>query len=1109
MNKMKVLLSALFILSLITPFEAAEGTDEDARLLRYPSIMGDKVAFVYAGDIWTVSASGGRARRITSFPEGLEVFPKISPDGEWIAFSGEYAGTRQVYVVPYEGGVPKRLTFYPDVGRMPPRGGYDYIVMDWTPDGKKILVRANRTPFGRRVGKYFLIDPDGSGIEEPLQLPEGGPASFGPAGKKLAYNIKSREFRTWKRYKAGRAQDVFIYDLIKNNVTRVTDFEGTDNFPMWIGGSIYFTSDRERTLNVFRFDIESKAITKITDFNEYDVLWPSRGGSRVIFENGGFLYYHDTVSGETEKIQVTLGSDKQFVRPVYKEVSNNIGSFSISPSGARAVFGARGDIFTVPAEHGVIRNITRTDGQREMDVEWSPDGKYVSFLSEESGEYEITIISQDGSEKPKQLTKRSDSWILHPVWSPDSRKIAFSDKKNKLWVLDVETGKKTEADRSSYSGINNYSFSPDSRWVCYTKDDPNRMTSVFVYSIDNKKVHRLTTDFTDEREPSFSPDGKYLYFVSSRDFDYRYRRFEDRLYVGTLSKETSSPLAPRSDEEKYDEAEDGDGKDENDKEDKDKKGNENDKEDKDKKGNKNDKEKDNTKDTGDKKEDAALIESIDADTFSDRVVALPGEHGRYYGLTAVKDGLLFIDDDKTLKLFSLEKRETETVMENVDNYQVAAKGEKFIYRSSRDYGIAKLAPDQKKGAGKLDLSAMKLRIDPVVEWSQIYNDAWRIMRDWFYDPDMHGVDWEAMRDRYAVLLPHLAHRSDLDYIVGELIGELNAGHTYVFSGDMPDVERVPVGLLGCKLEADGKYYRIKKIYRGENWHDDLRSPLTEPGLNVEEGSYLIAIDGYEVDTGESPYKYLENKAGVQVTLKINDKAFSKGAREIVVTPIESELNLYYMDWVRRNREITDELSGGRVGYMHIPNTHFHGFREFFKAFQPLVNKDGLIIDERYNAGGHSPLQMVQILGNRIFNYWAVRHAELYISPYPVHEGPKAMLINGLSSSGGDAFPFYFKDADVGPLIGERTWGGLIGYGYSPGFADGGGMAVPGFAFVDKEGEWAVEAEGVAPDIYVFDDPALIQAGRQPMIERAVQYILEELEKKPPKKVEAPPGPDRK
>ncbi len=1069
-------LVAAVLVAMVLSAVPAPAADE-ARLLRHPTIMGDRVAFLYAGDIWTVPVTGGHARRITSYPEGLEIFPKISPDGAWIAFSGEYAGTRQVYRVPYEGGVPERLTFYPDVGAMPPRGGYDYIVMDWTPDGEKILVRANRTPYGRRVGRYFLVDTRKEGLETPLQIPEGGPATFSPDGGKIAYNIRSREFRTWKRYRAGRAQDIWMYDLRENTIRRVTDFEGTDNFPMWIGNAIYFTSDRERILNLFRYDIGTGAIEKVTDF-DYDVLWPSRGGDRIVFECGGFLYCHDTVAGTTAKIEVILGSDKPFARPVYKNVKENIESFTISPSGARAAFAARGEVFTLPAEHGVTRNITRSPGIREMDVEWSPDGTSISYLSEEAGEfYEIYIRPQAGDGVPRQLTAGSDSWILHPVWSPDSKKLAFSDKKNRLWMLDVEGGKKVEADRSTFAPIHNYSFSPDSRWVCYTKDADNRMTSIWVYDTEKKERMKLTTDYSNDLEPVFSKDGKYLYFISNRDFIYPEREFEERIYVGTLLKETPSPLAPLNDEEKPEEKDDSA-----------------------------DEKKDDPKKK--KEEQSPAIESIDADGFSGRVVGLPMEHGEYRGLSAVKGGVVYLNGDRALVKFDLEKREAKTIMENVANYQVAAGGEKFIYRSGDSYGITDLAPDQKAGAGTLDFGGMDMRVDPRVEWRQIYFDAWRIMRDWFYDPDMHKVDWAAMRDRYSVLLPHVAHRTDLDYILGELIGELNAGHCYVQPGDMPGVERVPVGLLGCEFEARERYYRIAKIFPGRNWHDAERSPLTEPGVNVTEGMYLVAIDGEEVTTDHSPYRFLENKTGVQVVLSVNDKPEKKGARDVTVTPIESELNLRYLDWVARNRAIVDELSEGRVGYMHIPNTWYDGYREFYMAFQPLMMKEALIIDERYNGGGHSPFEMVQVLGNRIFNYWAVRHMELLPSPFPVHEGPKIMLINGLSSSGGDAFPYYFKEAKVGPLMGERTWGGLIGYGYSPRFIDGGGFAVPGFAFVNARGEWAVEAEGVAPDIYVFDDPTLIQEGREPMLERAVEYLLEQLEKHPVKRVKTPPGPDR-
>lgn len=1053
---------------------------EEARLLRFPSIMGDRVAFVYAGDIWTVPVGGGQARRITSYPEGLELFPKISPDGAWIAFSGEYAGTRQVYRVPYEGGVPERLTFYPDVGAMPPRGGYDYIVMDWTPDGGKILVRANRTPYGKRVGRYFLVDPSAGGLDEPLQIPEGGPATLSPDGRKIAYDIRSREFRTWKRYRAGRAQDVWIYDLEKNTIERITEFEGTDNFPMWIGNAIYFTSDRDRILNLYRYDIDSGEIAKVTDFG-YDVLWPSRGGKRIVFECGGYLYCHDTTTGETRKIEIMLGSDKPFVRPIYRNVKENIESFAVSPSGARAVFSARGDLFTLPAEHGVTRNITRTDRVREMDVEWSPDGKYLSYLSEEEGDYyEIYIRPQGGDGEPRRLSRDTDSWIIHPVWSPDSKRIAFSDKKNRLWILDVEDGGRAEADRCGFAPIHNYSFSPDSRWVCYTKDAENRMTSIWVYDTRTKKRMKLTTDFADDLEPVFSRDGKYLFFISGRDFNYPEREFEQRIFVGTLLEETPSLLKPLNDEEKPKE-ESAEKKEE--------------------------KKKDEAKKNGDEN-GVPAIESIDAEGFAGRVVGLPMEAGRYYGLSAVKGGLTYLNEKHELVKFDLEKREPTTIMENVRNYQIAAGGAKFIYRSEDTYGIAELAPGQKKGAGELDFSEMEMRIDPRVEWRQIYFDAWRIMRDWFYDPDMHKVDWKATRERYDVLLPHVAHRTDLDYILGELIGELNAGHTYVQPGDMPHVDRVPVGLLGCEFEAGKRCYRISKIFPGRNWHEAERSPLTEPGINITEGTYLIAIDGQEVTVEHSPYRFLENKTKKQVVLTVNDKPEKKDARDVTVTPIESELSLRYLDWVARNRAIVDELSDGRVGYIHVPNTYYDGYREFFKAFQPLMTKEALIIDERYNGGGHSPLEMVQILGNRIYSYWAIRNTELFPSPFPVHEGPKIMLINGLSSSGGDAFPYYFKEMKVGPLMGERTWGGLIGYGYSPRFVDGGGFAVPGFAFLNAQGEWDVEAVGVAPDIEVFDDPTLIRQGREPMLERAVRYLLEELEKYPVRKVKKPPHPDR-
>ncbi|MBN1886087.1 MAG: PD40 domain-containing protein [Candidatus Krumholzibacteriota bacterium] len=1075
MNRRLILAASLSILLALTLTLPAPALSGEARLLRYPSIMGNRVAFVYAGDIWAVAATGGTARRVTSFQDGLEVFPKISPDGKWIAFSGEYAGTRQIYVVPWEGGVPKRLTFYPDVGVMPPRGGYDYIPYDWTPDGR-ILVRHNLTPYGRRVGKYFLVDPARPGFEEPLQIPEGGPASLSPDGKKIAYSIKSREFRTWKRYTAGRAQDVFIYDLEKNEIEKIADWEGTDNFPLWIGDAIYYTSDRTKTLNLWKYDIVSGETSQVTNFDEYDVLWPSRGGDRIVFEKGGYLFLHDTATGETTRIAVDLGSDKPFLRPVFKNVAGDIESFGLSPSAKRVAFGARGELFTVPAEHGAVRNVSNTPAVREMYADWSPDGKYISYVSEAGGDYEIWIRPQDGSGEPRQLTTNSDAWILSPVWSPDSKRIAWTDKKNRLWFRDVEGGAKTKVDECRYSAVRSHSFSADGAWIVYVKDDENGMTNIWAWSIEKKERVHLTGGITDDWDPVFSTDGKYVYFVSRRDFDYPERRFDSRIYVGTLSRETPAPLGPQSDEEEPadDEKKNGD-----------------------------DKKKDEKTD-GD---EAPVITAID-DGFAERVAALPIPPGRYRGLTAVEGGVLYLDGDGNLMMFDLGKRKAEEIMKNVRGYVVAPKAKKFLWTGGGSWGIADLNPGQKPGEGKLDLAGMDLRIDPLVEWKQIYTDAWRIMRDWFYDPDMHRVKWREMHDRYAALLPHVAHRADLDFLLGELIGELNAGHTYVFSGDQPRVERVPVGLLGCSFEPHKGRWRIARIYAGENWPGRARSPLVEAGLNVTEGDYLLAIDGHELTDATSPYALLENKVGVNVALTIGEKPSMEGAREVTVQPIDSELDLLYAEWVKENRRIVDELSGGRIGYIHVPNTHYDGFREFYKFFQPLQHKEALIIDDRYNGGGHSPYDMVEVMSHEVFQYWAARHQELATTPFLVNEGPKVMLINGLSSSGGDAFPTYFRKAELGPLMGETTWGGLIGYGFSPGFVDGGGLAVPGFAFVNTEGEWDVEAVGVDPDVYVFDDPTLIQAGRQPMIEKAVEYLLEELKAHPRREVKAPEGPDR-
>ncbi|MFH0946197.1 MAG: PDZ domain-containing protein [Planctomycetota bacterium] len=1075
---------------------AAQGSvPEEARLLRFPHIQGDKVAFVYGGDIWTNSSSGGAARRVTSFDQGLEIFPRISWDGEWIAFSGEYSGSRQVFVVPYSGGQPRQLTFYPDVGRMPPRGGFDNLTFDWTRDGR-ILFRSNRTPYGERIGTYFLVDPKKGGLPRSLGIPEGGPASFSPDGTKLAFDIISREWRTWKRYKAGRAQDVWIYDLEVHTIEQITDFEGTDNHPMWLGDRIYFTSDRTGTLNLYAYDLGTKETRAITDFTDFDVLFPSRGQGGLIFERGGFLYVMDAGTEKVRKLTIHLADDRPWKRARWIEGPGNTQSYAASPSAKRVAVEARGEVFSVPASKGQPKNLTRSPGRRERGVCWSPDGKTISYLAEVGDDYELFLLDPKTGEET-QATQGTGSWIVGHSWSPDSQRIQFTDRAQRLMVLEVESKTLTELDRSREGMIDSPSWSGDGSYLTYSKDGVNGFRSVWVCPTDRSEPVQVTSDRFNDYGACFDPGGDYLYFVSDRDFVYGDLDFESRIYAFLLTKEAASPVVLEEDVEEEPKAkgapqdaaegddpdsasaEAGEGSDEKDEKD---------------------------------EEKEPVVEPdfrIDFEGLSDRLVVLPLPAGRYFNLEGIEGGLLY-DDGSGLKKYSLEDRESKTVLEGVHGYQVSGSGKQLVYRNGRDLCVAKLAPDQKAGADPIPLDRVSVRIDPGTEWAQIYQDAWRVMRDWFYDPGMHAVDWLAMREKYQPLVLHVAHRDDLDFILGELIGELNCGHTYVTSGDAERVPRVAAGVLGCEFEADQGRYRISKIFKGENWNEETRSPLTEPGVDVAEGDFLLAIDGEQLLAGDNPYRLLENKAGRQVTLLVSDTPDPDGAREVLVRPSSSELQLRYLAWVRHNRELVENLSGGRIGYVHVPDTADSGHRELWKEYRPQVRvRAAMIIDDRYNGGGHVPFDMVRSLGMPTLNYWARRHSELDTTPEFAFDGPMAMLINGYSSSGGDCFPYYFRKLGLGPLIGAKTWGGLVGYSGSPRMVDGGGLAVPSFAFVNTEGQWDVEYFGVAPDRPVFDDPTVIRTGRDPSIEDAVKYLLGELEKQPtPARPAVPPGPVR-
>ncbi|MBV9496280.1 MAG: PD40 domain-containing protein [Acidobacteria bacterium] len=1088
------------VLMLLAAAATASAQENLTRLLRQPDIAGDKIAFVYGGDIWIVSANGGDARRLTS-DDGLELFPKFSPDGKWIAYTGEYSGTKQVYIISADGGQPRQLTFYNDIGNnVPPRGGIDNRVVDWSPDGKNVLFLPHRLPWSDRMPVPYIV-PAAGGMETQLAIPEGSGGAYSPDGRKIVYTPIEREFRTWKRYRGGRAQDVWIYDLQTNKAEQITNTKETENQPMWVGNTIYFTSDRDadKKLNLYSYDLGSKQTKKVTDHKDWDVLWPSSDQQTVVYENGGYIWKFDTKTGRDERVPIRVFGDFKNTLPQFRNVKETIESWDISPTGARGVFTARGEIFTVPAKNGEVRNLTNTPGVREMDASWSPDGRWIAYLSDRSGdEYEIFVRPADGTGEERRLTSNGKSWRFPPRWSPDSKSLVYSDKDHDLQIVDVASGKVTRVDHGDYGDIMWYRWSPDSKWVTYTKNNEVRFSVIYAYNVGDNKSSALTSGMTDDNEPTFDPKGRYLYFTSNRDFNLTFSAFEfnyvytnpTRVYVAVLGNDGPALFLPQSDDEKAaaektssstppaptpaaPAADDKDKKDE--------------------------------------KKPAAVNVKIDVAGFESRVRAIPGASGNYRTLNATPGGVLYLTGEgpkTSLRFYNLDDRKEETILDGVRGYELSADGQKVLAQSGNDYAIVSVKPGQKAADGTLNLDRMEMKVDPRAEWAQEFTDAWRLLRDWFYDPNMHGVNWPAIRARYGELVPYIAHRADLDYILGEVAGEVNSGHVYVETADDWKVKRVENGLLGADIVSDPSgYFRVRKIYPGENWQEAFRSPFTEPGVKVKEGDYILAVDGVSTKGVDNFYRLLENKAGRVVTLQVNGSANTAGARDERVRPISKETNVRYLDWVRSRREMVDRLSGGRIGYIHLPNTAVEGNRELFKYFYPQVNKDALIIDDRYNGGGFIPDRMVELLDRPILNYWVRRGEKPGMTPAFAHQGPKAMLINGYSASGGDALPYYFHKRQLGTLIGTRTWGGLIGLSGNPGLMDGGSIEVPQFRFLDTEGMWAVEGVGVSPDIEVVDRPDLVVAGHDPSLEKAIDVLLQQLKEHPPVKVTVPAAPN--
>ena len=1055
----------------------AASADSPTKLLRFPDVHTGWITFVYAGDIYLVGANGGTAQRLTSHP-GQELYPKFSPDGTQIAFSAEYNGTRQVYVMPSSGGTPRQLTWYNDVGELPPRGGTDNRVLDWSPDGKHVLVRMNRAPWDNRAGRPYLVPVDG-GLEKPLPMPESGGGMFDPTGTKLVYTPIDRDFRSWKRYRGGRAQDVWVYDLAANTSLQLTNERASDHQPMWVGDTVYFASDRALgTLNLYSVPPQGGAATAVTQYEDFDVMWPSAGPDSIVFEKGGSIWRYEPGSAPVE-VPIRVTGDLPMTMPRYVEASEFVESFGLAPGGARAVFGARGEIFTAPAKNGEPRNISNTPDAREHSVSWSPDGKSIAYLSDETGEYEIWMRAQDGKSPPRRLTIDGDIWRFAPAWSPDSKKLAFGDKKQRLRVLDIATGAITEADHGTHDDIDEYAWSPDSRWLAYAKTNASRNSSIWLYSLEAKQARQLTGDETAESDPVFDPKGRYLYFTSNRDYNLAFSSYEfnflyqnaTRIYAATLAADGPALFRPKSDEVGEE-----------------------------------------PKPAADDKDDTPKPLRIDFPGFNQRVVALNAPGGNYGGLSANDDGVFYFaqgdgGDSGELRFIGLTAEDTPKPVAQATGYSLAPDGTKLLLRRGARFAIVDAKPGADFDANAMPLGRMELRVEPRREWRQQFVDGWRILRDWFYDPGMHGNDWNAIRAKYEPLLPHIASRADLDFVLQEIAGEANSGHVYVERGDEPRVERKAGGLLGAELAEDASgYIRIDRIFAGENWNPQLRSPLTEAGVEVAEGEFILAIDGAPTRGVDNVYRLLENKADRVVALRVNATPQEAGAREVRVRTLANEQGLRYLDWVQARRRMVEQLSDGRIGYIHVPNTAVEGSRELFKGMLAYASKDALVIDDRYNGGGFIPDRLIELLSRTPLNYWKQRGLEPNPTPLLNHRGPKAMLINGLSSSGGDALPYYFRKMKLGPLFGTRTWGGLIGISGNPRLSDNGGINAATFRFMGTDGQWAVENEGVAPDFEVVDRPELLAAGRDPTLEAAVQHLLRELEANPPQPVVAPPAP---
>jgi len=1071
-----------------------QAQDKEARLLRFPAVHGDKVLFTYAGDLYEVPLSGGIARRLTSDENGYEMFARFSPDGKTIAFTGQYDGNTEVYVMPAEGGSPKRVTYTATLHRddISDRMGPNNIVMTWA-DNDHIVYRSRKQSFNSFKGQLFEVSKEG-GLSKELPLPSGGWASFSPDGKKMAYNRIFREFRTWKYYRGGMADDIWIYDFDSKKVVNITDNPAQDIFPMWHGNKIYFLSDRDHTMNLFAYDLVTKTTKKITNYTDYDIKFPSLGNNSIVYSNGGYLFNYDFASGKVSKIPVYIHNDLITGRNQLKDASKLIRSWAISPDGQRVTFGARGDVWSVPAHTGITRNLTRTSGVHERNVEWSPDGKYISYISDKTGQDEIYIQNQNGEEPAVQLTSNGDTYKYNPVWSPDSKKLLWSDKMGRLLYLDVDTKKvhTVVADSKDWE-IRDYTWSPDSRWIAYTLPRTNAVSRIYIFDTQSGEAKPVTDTWYNASSPSFDTNGKYLFFVSSRTFhpiyswvewNFAYRDMA-KVYFVTLQKSTPSPFAPKNDEVKVKKQMPVPAK-----------------------AAKNSKKK---KKISESQKPAVAPVKIDFDGITSRVIGLNVPAGRYWGITAVGDNVYYgYVSSKAkgivLKMYNL-KENKESDLGNINGYVVSADHKKMLIKKGGKYAVINLPHGKVQPKKFLDLSNMKVMVGLDKEWENIYNEAWRQMKEFFYAPNMNGLDWEAIGKKYGQEVPYVKNRNDLNFLIGEMIGELSDGHCYVNGGDKPAPKRIPLGLLGAKLHKDASsgYFQIDKILKGENWTKKGRSPLMDVGVNVHEGDYILAVNGEPTKDVKDIYSMLVGTAGKQVALKVSPSPDGKNAHTELVIPTDDESELYYYNWVMNNTEKVNKATNGQVGYIHIPDMGPDGLNEFVKHFYPQLNKKALIIDDRGNGGGNVSPMIIERLMRRLTLYGMSRNNDVTTKPAQIMLGPKVLLIDQYSASDGDLFAYQFKKLKIGTVIGRRTWGGVVGIRGSLPFIDNGDLRKPEFAPFSTDGKWVIEGYGVDPDIVVDNDPSKEYHGDDQQLNKAIEVIMQQLKDYKPKPV-IPPYP---